>query len=214
MIDWNDREAAPAWRDYIHAVILAEAYDEAEAEIVTLLASFPTRAFDPVLDADITSPVAELAGLLSKWSHEATAMEPTTAMSLDFETERGDWCIGVFGYGDDAYPFGAATLQDIRAKAAESPWAGCFGPFDSECWEFRGLEGCQGLYRPALTGDAEADRNLGHAYSVSEVLVGLKYQRFVSRAAQAAVNPVPMWVLTQPHDSYWFPRGVMGLGGR
>ena len=214
MIDWSDSKAVRVWRDHIHASILAEAYDEAEAEIVALLASFPTRAFDPVLDADITSPVAELAGLLAKWSHQANAIEPTTAMSLDFEDVRGDWCTGVFGYSDDAFPFGSATLQEVRAKADEAPWAGCFGPFDTECWEFKGFEGCQDLYHAALTGDVEADRNLAHANSVSEVLVGLKYQRFVSRAAQAAVNPVLMWILTQPHDSYWFPHGVMSLGGR
>jgi len=50
------------------------------------------------------------------------------------------------------------------------------------------------------------------APDLSEVMLGLKYKRFIGEAIAMARNAVPMWIITQGHDSFWMPMCFLRAG--
>jgi hypothetical protein len=41
---------------------------------------------------------------------------------------------------------------------------------------------------------------------------GLKYKRFIGEAIAMARDAVPMWIITQGHDSFWMPMCFLWAG--
>ena len=85
-----------------------------------------------------------------------------------------------------------------------SPWRGHadWSPPDGILIDgFKNYRVADVAYSPADTADAAVAENL------AEMMVGLKYLRFVDAAVRACAAATPMWVIAEDHDSYWIPRG-------
>ena len=50
------------------------------------------------------------------------------------------------------------------------------------------------------------------ALALSEVMLGLKYKRFIGDAIALARDAAPMWIITQGHDSFWMPTCFLRTG--
>ena len=208
---------ANVWRDQrkkirtqLFARIMSENYDAAAKQIAELMPRTECSLFDAVLVEEITTPVSDFARHLSGWI-EGAARSDVAAISIDLErglSKPEIWNCAAYGYLDSVYPFRASSHLELLLAAEENPWQGEFD-WDEGGVALDGLEGYRAAdraYRKARSPDADV------ASDLAQIMVGLKYHRFIGAAVVAAASKTSMWVVSQDHDSYWIPRGIFRAG--
>jgi hypothetical protein len=90
----------------------------------------------------------------------------------------------------------------LTASVAKGSWQGCFeiGAFNQIQ-----LEGFATYRYVSHDFSTSSDYSRPIALALSEVMLGLKYKRFISQATAMAKDAAPMWIITQGHDSFWMP---------
>ena len=208
---WHDQRLNTRAR--LHGRIASGDYRAAEEEIAALIVRTSCRWFDPVLVEDFTTPVQVFAEHLRGWiadAHRAGA----TALAVYLERGLGNpdlWSCSPTGLSDSVYPFSTSSLPELQSAPEPSPWRG-----HADWWPPDGIliEGFKDyivadVAHPVPWG-TRADEEL--AGNLAEMMVGLKYLRFVDAAVRACPSTVPMWIIAEDHDSYWIPRGAFRAG--
>ena len=187
-------------RARLHARIIAGDDRAAEEEIASLLARIDCRLFDAVLTEDFTTAVPAFAAHLDGWIRYAQRAG-AAAISVVLERGVGDadlWSCAVSGLSDRVYPFSRSSREELMMAPELSPWRGHadWSPPDGILIDgFKNYRVADVAYSPADTADAAVAENL------AEMMVGLKYLRFVDAAVRACAAATPMWVIAEDHDS-------------
>jgi len=97
----------------------------------------------------------------------------------------------------------------MTASVDKRSWQGCFemGAFNQ-----LPLEGFATYRTVSPDSSRSSDYSRPIALALSEVMLGLKYKRFIGDAIALARDAAPMWIITQGHDSFWMPTCFLRTG--
>jgi hypothetical protein len=201
-----------SWREQIHRNIQESDGEYAESVVAELMQSLPCREFDGVLTENFETAVSDAAALVTECTQAASKGCGATALSLDLECGLGnpyDWACVAYAYTDSPFAFSQTSLVELTASVDKRSWQGCFemGAFNQI--QLKGFA----TYRTVSHDSGQSsDYSRPIALALSEVMLGLKYKRFIREAIAMAQDAAPLWIITQGHDSFWMPTCFLRTG--
>jgi hypothetical protein len=198
-----------SWREQIHHNIQHSNGAYAENVVAELMKSLPCREFDGVLTENFETAVSDAAAFITECTQVAGKGCGATALSLDLECGLGnpyEWSCVAYAYTDSPFLFSQASLVELKASVDKGSWRGCFESFETDgAFNQVQLKGLASYRYVSHDSSQSSDYSRPIALALSEVMLGLKYKRFIGEAIAIARDAAPMWIITQGHDSFWMP---------
>ena len=208
----------------MYALMRGGRFDAAEATLLNRLDASGCTLFDAVREAQVTSPPAT-AGLwigdLIDAARRAPKERPLTAIEIGFSNAGVPGAqdqpaypdIEVTGYTDEYFPFSTASDADFLEVFQDhaTPWQGCFDWFPGRRSRLEGLETAN---RVLLNQKHLGDRGSGlvvvgghlevaleaKAEVAANLLLAVKFHRFMRDAMAKTVVPIPLVVIVDGND--------------
>jgi hypothetical protein len=202
-----------SWREQIHRNIQESNGGYAENVVAELMKSLPCREFDGILTENFETAASDAAAFITECTQHASKGCGATALSLDLECGLGnpyEWACVAYAYTDSPFSFSQASLVELKTSVDKGSWRGCFEA-DSAFNQIQ-LKGFATYRYVSYDSGRSSDYSRPIAQALSEVMLGLKYKRFIGEAIAMARDAAPMWIITQGHDSFWMPTCFLQTG--